>query len=324
MSDLSKTRHHWDTKSEAVETLPPEAFFWNLDEVRWQFNTRVSGNPCVDWLGYTANKYFADKMPLSRCCSLGCGNGFIERSLASYNMFLHCDGYDISPRFVAMASDAAQRGGIENVSYHVADVNVMQLPASSYDAIWVHAAMHHFAALEHIALQIAGSLKPDGLLVMNDYIGPNRFQPSQRQREAANYCLNLLPDSHRKMPFGSLGLYGNGQGNHDFKCEIVFPTPDDIASRDPSEGIRSEEILHVLQQYFEIVEIRNLGGHLVPAVLEDIAVNFKQATAQDTALIRMLFGIEDALIQTGELGPYMAFIVARPVTQRDRKGGSIP
>ena len=79
------------------------------------------------------------------------------------------------------------------------------------------------------------------------------------------------------------------------KTTANLPTERSVIAVDPSEAVRSAEIVPVLQQYFDLVELRPLGGTILQFLLADIAGNFQQDEA-GAQLLEMLFAIEDALI----------------------------
>ena len=312
-------------------------------------NIKISRLPDTDWISYTLKTHFQGQLPLARCLSLGCGAGHLERRLGQLGAFEQCDAYDMSENSISTARTAAQAEGYRNIRYHTADVNTLTLDSNSFDAIWISAAMHHFEALEHICGQMKQALKPGGLLILFEYVGPNRFQFPTRQKEVANLCLQLLPEKYRVYVTESSQLLtkssdreqgyrwvlrrvndkirdGNlvstirrrlrlrlavGTDQTINKVTIGFPSARDVIANDPSEAIRSEDILMVLHQYFEIVEKRDWGGNIMQFLLHGIAGNFSDENDESQALIRMLFNIEDTLIQCGEFKSDFSYIVAR-------------
>jgi SAM-dependent methyltransferase len=313
-------------------------------------NRKVSGNPDVNWVQYTLSKYFNAKLPLAQCLSLGCGPGGLERELASRGAFQHCDAYDVSEGAIRLARERADQLGIKTITYHIANINELTLPPNSYDAVWVSQAMHHFEALEHINQQIRKALRPKGLFILQDYVGPKRFQFPSRQKEVVNLCLSLLPvqyrvrmkqavdqEMRRSMKVGSkfvqrlidkirdgdlIGaiqrrlLMYKSQIDHQVseKKLVNFPTARDVIASDPSEAVRSDEIIEVLQQDFEIIEKKDWGGNILQFLLADIAGNFvdeKNEHAQ--SYLRMLINIEETFLQSGEFESDFAYIVARPL-----------
>jgi 2-polyprenyl-3-methyl-5-hydroxy-6-metoxy-1,4-benzoquinol methylase len=320
-------------------------------EICNRINRNISGNTECDYTTYTLSKYFNDKLPLGHCLSLGCGDGELERSLAGQGAFHHCDAYDVSEGSIEMAKKLAKEQGFGNIRYSITDINNITLPLNFYDSVWIQGAFDHFESLEHVCEQIKHSLKPDGLLILNEYIGPSRFQFPSRQKEVTNLCLQLLPKRYRiferkaverqiqhSTPRPGKGMRWyvtrlvdklrdgelvstihrrfnarrqrvKGQGVE--KTTIAFPSMRDVIAADPSEAVRSGEIVTVLQQYFEIVEMKELGGNILQYLLADIAGNFSK-DEQGQLLLKMLMNIEETLLMCGEFTSDFAYIVARP------------
>ena len=323
-------------------------FWWEIPEVMRSMNRLISGDAKVDWPTYTVRKYFADRLPLARCLSLGAGAGQLERDLARLNLFEQCDAYDISPAAVKKAEKAAREEGWTNIRYAEADINALHLPPGSFDSVWVYGAMHHFTRLEHLSREIRRALRPGGLLILNEYVGPKRFQFPARQKEIANLCLRLLPERYRRVsaeavqaesakqqalaasqvrtPKGLARLFAQfrrvpiapelttpAQASADaLRITVGFPTAQDVMTDDPSEAVRSDEILPVLSSDFDFVEKIEWGGNIAQFVLAGIAGNFSDEDADSVRLIRLIFDIEQALIQCGELSSDFAYLVARP------------
>lgn len=299
---------------------------------------------------YVVDTYFKDRLPLQRCLSLGCGSGPIERPLAQRGVFVDCDAYDIASGSIQLAKQLATAAGYHHIHYAVADINAITLPSHTYDAVWVEGAMHHFENLEHICQQVKQSLKPGGLFIVDEYIGAKRFQFPERQKQIINHCLGLLPDQYRllvqelevleaersplkkglkwalsrlkdKIRDGDLlttlqrrlRLYrAMSQNQTRLKTVVNFPTARDVIAADPSEAVRSDEIVSVIAQYFEIVEKRDWGGNILQFLLDGIAGNFDEDDPNAQAYLEMLIQIEDTYLRTGEFASDYALIVARP------------
>jgi 2-polyprenyl-3-methyl-5-hydroxy-6-metoxy-1,4-benzoquinol methylase len=97
-------------------------------EICKRINRNISGDTECDYTTYTLSKYFNDKLPLTRCLSLGCGDGSLERSLASQGAFHHCDAYDVSEGSIEIAKKLAKEEGFDNIRYSIADINNITLP----------------------------------------------------------------------------------------------------------------------------------------------------------------------------------------------------
>jgi 2-polyprenyl-3-methyl-5-hydroxy-6-metoxy-1,4-benzoquinol methylase len=64
----------------------------------------------------------------------------------------------------------------DRVTYTVANLNHDGLPSARYDAIFGISSVHHVTELESFFRQCCKALKPAGLLFLDEYIGPARFQ----------------------------------------------------------------------------------------------------------------------------------------------------
>lgn len=310
----------------------------------------ASGNDDEDWLAYTLRRRFATRLPLACCYSLGCGHGEIERRLAGLGAFVRCEASDLSPGAIAEAQRAAAAEGLDSIAYEVNDANSLALAHKSYDAIWAHASVHHFDRLEHVFAQVAQALKPGGLFILNEYVGPSRFQFPPAQRQAIQACLDLLPPAYRQLSPQVVQTRLSGQGRPGVlpaglpqrllnkwrdgdllaaigrrlrllraartgvaleKTTANLPTARSVIAVDPSEAVRSAEIVPLLRQHFHLLEYKPLGGTILQFLLADIAGNF-QRDETGAMLLEMLFTIEDALLEVGHLESDFAYIVAAP------------
>lgn len=349
--DLRQAAAKWDNYDQFQRGKTQGLSWWEAGSaIHEHINSKISGDPEVDWIEHAINTHFADRLPLDRCLVPGCGVGSLERRLASEGVFKQCDAADLSRKSIESARSLAAEQGFDSIHYFVADMNKLSLVDDTYDAIWISAAMHHFEALEAISAQMQRALKQDGLLILYEYVGPNRFQFPARQKEIANLCLQLLPQRYRtysvqpktlptklsdrktgirwltrkvidKLQDGTLLSTSQrylqlrlaaAKSEKPGKAAINFPSERAVISDDPSEAIRSADIMRVLPNYFEIIEHREWGGNIVQFLLHGIAGNFRDEDECSQDLVRMLLNIEDTLIKCGEFRSDFTYIVARP------------
>jgi hypothetical protein len=76
--------------------------------------------------------------------------------------------------------------------------------------------------------------------------------------------------------------------------------------------VRSDEIIGLIEERFEIVYRADFGGTLLQFVLSDIAGNFDPADPKDVAMIDLLCLYEKTLIDKGVLPSDFVYLVARP------------
>jgi len=264
-------------------------------------NRRISGDPKVNAAEWLKRSFYPKPVPVA--ISLGCGFGGFERYCISLGIAERFDAADISSGAIERArADALMAGMADKISYSVADLNSIELPPASYDAILASAAVHHVLELEHLFQQCRNALKPGSLFFMNEYIGPSRFQVPAQTVEIINSIISVLPARYRMSAFVE---------NH--LVERFTPPPlDYFETSDPSESVRSDEIVATLKIYFDIIEFRPYGGAILHMLLSGIAGNFDETDDRDATMMMLIDAFESILESNGIIGRDFAVIVARP------------
>jgi ubiquinone/menaquinone biosynthesis C-methylase UbiE len=292
------------------EVWSEQAGTWSVDrgrhwlenpEVQQRINLMVAGVPDKHWFEYFIDKYIPTGRPLERVLTLGCGSGECERGLAKHNIARLHDAIDVAEGAIEKAKRAAEGHGFTHIQYSVGDLNQLTLEPNTYDVIFGISSIHHVAALEHLFDQVRTALKPSGYFFLNEFIGPSRFQWSDEQLRLANEILEGLPLAYRR----SVTKPG------ELKAAVVRPTIEQMRTADPSEAIRSAEIVPLLGRYFDIVEFKGYGGSLLHLILEDIAGNFRSADAESMRWFNRITETEDRLIASGKLQHDFGVVVSR-------------
>jgi SAM-dependent methyltransferase len=283
-------------------------FTHTLAEVSWMastavlmhLNERATGDPARDWLSSWAHRYFVgDRL---RVLVLGCGEGWLERAIAAWPFVEHIDAVDVSEEAVARARAA----GGQKITYGVVDLNVDSLKPGAYDVIVAHSILHHVENLEHAFAEIERSMKPDAMLIVNEYAGPNRFQFSDEILGIINELLAALPADLRR-----------GQVEQRIYDRKERPSREFMIENDPSEAVRSEDLLPMIGDRFEVLESKKIGGTILMHLLYDIVQNFRFDDPHERALIEMMCATEGALVDAGAIGCDFVILAAR------KKGASV-
>jgi 2-polyprenyl-3-methyl-5-hydroxy-6-metoxy-1,4-benzoquinol methylase len=265
-------------------------------------NSRISGDPQVGASQWYKDRYFP--VPAQRCLSLGCGHGHFERDAISRGIASEIDAFDISEGAIEIARKSAEDAGLgELIHYSVQDLDQIELLPGTYDAIFIMSAAHHVSNLENLFAQCAQALKPGGLLLLNEYIGPNRFQSSPFIAQTIARIRAILPERYRRDLFKNDGSI--------FR-EFTLATAEQVAAVDPSEAIRSADILHELECWFTIREFRPYGGGIQHLLFSGIMGNFDANDDGDVTLVRSIATTELLLEEVGAIGSDFAVVVARP------------
>lgn len=251
--------------------------------VRQHMNTLLGGatprwpfDMFQDWL---AGRKF------QRGLSIGCGGGALERDIIRRNLCRHVDAFDGSMVSIALAASEARKEGFDKrISYYVADFNRPVFPRNAYDIVFFHQSAHHVSELELLYAEILRTLKPNGILYLDEFVGPSRDWWHDALLAPQRAIYSQIPPEQR--------LYD----------ELPYP----IQMDDPSEAVRSAEIEAYLGVGFRTVMRRDYGGSLLAVILPAV-----RPEAVDEAMLQWLIEEEKKLLASGEKS-YYAVIIAQP------------
>ncbi|MEW6236636.1 MAG: class I SAM-dependent methyltransferase [Candidatus Omnitrophota bacterium] len=263
----------------------------------------VSGRPHVDWVDYIKEKYF--HRPAELGLTAGCGHGDAERHFLQRDVVRRMEAFDISPQAIEQARRLAEERGFgERARYFVGDANYLEdAPLSnSYDVIFGVMSLHHFEQLEKCLDELQAKLKPGGYFIADEFIGPERFQWSDAQLEAANRLLACFPKELRRYL----------DRPDEWKTLVKRPTIEEMMKYQAFEAICSPRIISAIQKRFDVLEIKYYGGTVLHILFEGIMGNFKEENEREHAImVRMAIECERLLLAHGGLPHDHALIVAR-------------
>jgi len=280
-----------------------KGFHWVESPIVAEYmNRNISGDPAVNWVAYSARKYLAPRRG-PRVLSLGCGGGALERDLLVHQPEASILALDFSPGAIELAAAHAGEAG-RRIDYRVADLNQESLEERAFDIVYASSALHHIAGLERLLEQIRRALRPGGVLIVNDYVGPNQLQWTPQQVRIINEVLELLPDRYRRRV----------SDPNLFKREFPGPSPvEEMNRHDPSEAVRSAEMLPLVGRLFRLLEIKPFGGTLLHMLLQDIIGNFRPDDERDNCALRLICYLEWKLIEEGRLPSDFVYFAAEPL-----------
>jgi SAM-dependent methyltransferase len=254
------------------------------------------------WVEYFRETYLAGRRAAS-VLNLGCGEGALERDLVARDFADSYTGYDLSGPCIERANDTVGREH-PRARFVQADLNHVELPRGEFEVAFFSHSLHHIERLEHLCEETRAALQPGGFLLVNEFIGPTRMQWTQKQMSICNRLLDALSESLRldvtrlpeRVPKAPVARLSHAEW---LRC-------------DPSECVRSADIIPVLTQSFEILERRDFGGTVLQKMLENVVGNFDEANDDHSTIIRLLITFESMLIEEGVLPSDFTFIIARP------------
>jgi SAM-dependent methyltransferase len=301
----------------------------------------VDGEPDVShWYQYLESavlKY----LDVGRWLSLCCGRGELERYFSKEGKFRSCLAVDISESHLRKARDAAEKSGVTNVTYVRKDLNSAVFAENEFDLVIAQGGIHHISRLDNLFHQMRKSLKPGGLFVMHEYVGPIRWKLNDFEVAQINAAMELIPDAFRPslhvgkywclrpydMRFDSLGrriakaAYYQAvmfQDRLHSSDDCVYRTyrqyaPDYFHSylqKDASESVSGENIVPTLDKYFEIVDVRPIGGTVISWIL-DFDWGFDLSDPDFIDVVQSLISFERNLIDSRKVSSHYASIVVR-------------
>lgn len=275
------------------------AHWWIIPQVRARWNFLITGNAETDYETYFVNKYLAGKKDL-RMLSIGCGSGSHEFRFATFENFVQIKGIDITSGLIRDASHRAGKMELwHKLVFEIADVYQYDFSKSKYDVILFHSSLHHFKKIDRLLERVKTGLADDGILLVNEYTGANRFQYPEHQMRAINAAIRTIPVSHRKIFNTSI-----------IKNQFHKPGTMRMIVSDPSEAIESSRIPELLHVQFKTLEEKPYGGNLVMPVLKDISHHFLADAASPVGktaetVLQKLFSLEDEFLKAGNKSDYL-------------------
>ncbi|HEX3130981.1 MAG TPA: class I SAM-dependent methyltransferase [Thermoanaerobaculia bacterium] len=293
----------WSRKLDTSDEFSPDVYWLAVPEVyRCYVRAATGGRREDSWVNDCVLHFLAGRTPAERMLSIGCGAGALERHLALLSAFLQCDAWDIAPTAIETARRLAREEGLHNIHYEVCDANspgFLEGPEARYDAVWFNSSLHHIEALELVCEGVARSLKPDGWLFVHEYVGPSVFALPPRQKQVIRAAFDLIPERFRRNGPGSLAE------------APAIPDPVEVAAVDPSEAVRSADIIKVVSHYFDVVEHNPAGGTVLQFLLHGIAGNFRPEDPESMKVLDLLIRIERTLIEVGDIQSDFVLLAAR-------------
>jgi SAM-dependent methyltransferase len=282
---LQAAAAHWD------QQITVGGLYWmQHPRVAEYANTLVTGIP---FLGPTQGlKVGWAYRALPRGLSIGCGPGALERDLYNLHICDRMDAFDISRESLRTARRLARESGTRNVRYRRADFNTVRLPASRYDIVFFHGSLHHVGDPDRLLTEVEKTLKPGGLLYLNEYVGPSRDEWADREFADRELV-------HARNEFAALPG----------ELKLQEPNPP-IEMRDPSEMARSSRIVDAVHERFEMLHDRPYWGNLLYPIF--CWMNETILQPEHEPVVLTLIEREKELVASGAFTkPYYAVMLGR-------------
>ena len=239
--------------------------------------------------------------PPARMLALGSGMAWNEEHIVRRDYAGHVVAYEMSPQACERARVRFAEAGLsDRIEMRAADVLDDNLPDASFDAVFVAAAIHHFDRIEEMFQLMHRVLKPGGLLVYDEYVGPDYHMYHQQ-------CMDIIDEIDACLAPG----YRHDHLVNRLRSCVPAPSLEWMLQHDPSEGIHASQILPLTYQYFDVIDRADYGGTLVRPFFTGILRNFDWDDPKDQTVAALIVLIERLLTRHSVVPHYQTAIVGR-------------
>ncbi|WP_026775616.1 class I SAM-dependent methyltransferase [Polaribacter sp. Hel_I_88] len=271
------------TKSAFDNTSFISSYFWNIPKVQERWNILITGNKKTDYIEYLTNHFLKEKKEL-RLLSLGSGICNREIDLAKHSsIFKEIVCVDIADNLLQIAAKSAKEKNINNITFLAENIDDFDFKENDFDIVFFKSSLHHFDKIDDfLSGKIKQTLKPNGLLIINEFVGATRHQFSKVQIKAINEAILSIPKKFR-IRFKSTFLKNKYRGVGVLRMIMA----------DPSECIDSESIMPAIHKHYKTVLEKPYGGNLMLSALRDISHHFYELNKEKEDVLNTLFKLED-------------------------------
>lgn len=261
--------------------------FWQSPVVMSELNRRITGDPEVEQVEFFRDRFCPQ--PRRSALSLGSGSGHLEIRMVTLGVCDRMLGVDISEARVQDAFARIPADLTERVTFRVVDLEHWQ-PDERFDLVVAQDVLHHVENPDAWCARINALLTDDGLAYVHDFIGPPRFQWTDRQLRIINRLLERLPERLR---------YDVVNNDGSLREPVGRPDRERFIAADPSEAIAPREIPAALERHLEPVLVKPYGGAIFHQLFNRIMGNF----VDDEDIVRLLMEVDFLLTDEGTVEP---------------------
>lgn len=289
---------HWDAKIEQTKT-PRRRLFAELPAVRQRIAQQYEGKDVTHWI---FDRWLAGRQHL-RAVSIGCGAANAELIIASMgkasNVFERITCFDPSQASLEVARSKVRTAALENLfEFKTGAIEDLNFSPQSFDVAFAFSSLHHLKDVPAKIDKVRSWLKPAGVLIAHEYVGPSRQQYDRVKVDLIKSLFAALPDRFRLD-------WKTGQP----RTKVPIPGAALMWLYDPSEMVESARIIPALESSFRIVELRPEHGTLLLCLLKEIAHNFNDDDSEAQTVLHALCDIEQSLVDAGIIDPDFATVV---------------
>lgn len=280
---------HWSGQS--ANQVSKRVRWWQSPTIIAHINRNICGEP-IARIGGGVCKLIEQRFPgqvFARAVSIGCGHGAKEIEYVKSGLVEEFHLYELSKLRVEEGRRlAAQAGVADRVAFYNEDGLNRRQPGA-FDMVYWSGSLHHMLDVDMAISWSREALRPGGLFVMDDFVGPDRMQWSDRMLKYASWVRRSLPARYMKSPHRS---------GESLPVRAKKPNRVRLILKDPTECADSSRIIPCLRKWFPDAEIKLTGGAIYHLALNDVLHNIDEV--DDKALLEKLMRIDDLCTRLGE------------------------
>lgn len=284
---------HWSKVSQQNQKLNLRLRWWQSQTIIRHINQKVSGLPLAGFsngLTHRAKELAGNHAPFSRGISVGCGAAQKEMNLIKQGLVSSFELYELSEHRVKIGRELAKNLGLENkVNFIIGNAFNLITDNECFDFIHWNNSLHHMLDTEAAIKWSYEVLKKGGMFYMDDYVGSNYLQFSEKTKTVASRVRSVMPDKY---------LVNPRQPEQALSKEVIPLDKSKLIASDPSEAPDSEKIISSINKYFPNAEITFTGGAIYNTALSDMIGNFDETS--DQFVLNLLMIIDELLAELGE------------------------
>lgn len=282
----------WDRKSAGNKDA--KSNWWHFPEVYEHIGRKIHGS-FVEFI-----RAETDGRVFERAVSVGCGSGTKEMRLIEAGLVDRFDLFELSKERIATGQRRARaRGFADRMRFHLADAFAARDSEEVYDLVHWNNSLHHMLDTRDALAWSRRVLRDGGVIAMDDFVGPSRFQWT-------DFNIRIASEFRRQLP-ARLLRRADGQGQ--LPVEVVRRTVQRMIEMDPSEAADSGRILLNLRSVFPDAKVVLTGGAIYHLALAGVYANLDLSREEDMRILKIALLIDDLAMQLGE--SHYAVAVAR-------------
>lgn len=276
---------HWNKVT--ISERSPRIRWWESEAIIRHINKRVCGEP-LPGIHSGFHQILKARVGETLDCgiSIGCGTGGKEMALVQAGVVREFHLYEISSERVRIGRANAIELGIEDRIHFYEEDAFAHASLGKFDLVYWNNALHHMLDTTAAVRWSREALCDGGYFAMDDFVGPSRFQWTDRSLAFVSAFRQSLPGQFLRL----------SDGKTDAPSEVQRPPIDQMIRIDPSEAADSDNIIPAIEKCFPSAFIQRTGGDIYHLGLSDILINFEE----DAPELAYALVLDDAIVEMGE------------------------